>query len=104
MRKKKVYPVLHHEICGDGPDSYRADEMLFYIATSMETALEFIKNSRVVPYSWWEIQVADLDEPEWPEHVGYYGLRGGKLKNPPYKKCVEIYKKRRADPKHHLNT
>ena len=88
----KIYIVLHHEIMGP-PNNYRADEMVFYTCSSMKKALALIKGSGVDRWSWWEIQVQDLDDQEWPEHVGYYGLRGGKLKKPPYEKCVEIFKK-----------
>ncbi|WP_299465088.1 hypothetical protein [uncultured Gimesia sp.] len=59
----------------------------------MKKALELIKKCYVVRWSWWEIQVQEMDSQEWPEHVGYYGRRGGKLAKPPYEKCVEIYKK-----------
>lgn len=88
----KIYIVLHNEIMGSS-DNYRADEMVFYTCSSTEKALGLIKKSRVDRWSWWEIQVHDLDCDEWPEHVGYYGFRGGKLKKPPFEKCVEIFKK-----------
>jgi len=88
----KIFIVLHHEIMG-APDDYRADEMVFYTASSMKKALDLIKKSGVSRWSWWEIQMQDLDKREWPEHVGYYGLRGGRLAKPPYEKCVEVFKK-----------
>lgn len=75
------------------PQDWRADEMVFYTCTSLEKALDLIRKSGVVRWSWWEIQVQDMDSPEWPEHVGYYGRRGGKLARPPYEKCVEIFRK-----------
>ncbi|MBI1248259.1 hypothetical protein GC197_10535 [bacterium] len=87
----KVFIVLHHEIMGT-PDNCRADEMVFYTCTSMKKALELIKNSSVDRWSWWEIRVQETDRLELPEHVGYYGRRGGKLTKPPYEKCVEIFK------------
>ncbi len=90
----KIFIVLHHEIIGT-PDDYRVDEMVFYTASSMKTALALIKKSRVDRWSWWEIQVQDLDRCEWPEHVGYYGLRGGTLTKPPHDKCVAMFKKNR---------
>ena len=74
------------------PEDCRADEMLFYSCTSMKKALELIKKSSVKRWSWWEIQVQDMDTPEWPQHVGYYGRRGGKLAKAPYDKCVEIFR------------
>ena len=88
----KVFIVLHHEIMGLPPHGCRADEMLFYTCTSMKKALELIKKSHVDRWSWWEIQVQDMDNLEWPEHVGYYGRRGGKLAKPPYEKCLELFK------------
>lgn len=90
----KGFIVLHHEIMGT-PDDFRADEMLFFTCTSMKKALELIKTSRVDRWSWWEIQVQNMNSSEWPEHVGYYGRLGGKLAKPPYEKCVEIFKKER---------
>lgn len=88
----KIFIVLHNEIMGT-PQNWRADEMVFYTCTTMKKALDLIKKSAVVRWSWWEIQQQELDSQEWPEHVGYYGRRGGKLAKPPYEKCVEIYKK-----------
>jgi len=88
----KVFIVLHHEIMGT-PEDYRADEMVFYTCTSLEKALELIKTCRVERWSWWEIQIQEMDIHGWPEHVGHYGRRGGKLAKPPHEKCVEIFKK-----------
>ena len=90
----KVFLVLHHEILGT-PQDCRADEMVFYTCSSMKKAIDLIRKSGVVRWSWWEVQVHDLNSSEWPEHVGYYGRRGGKLARPPYSKCVEIYRKER---------
>jgi hypothetical protein len=90
----KIFIVLHHEIMGTA-ENLRADEMAFYTCRSFERALSLIKSSRVDPWSCWEIQTQELDGDEWPEHVGYYGLRGGKLSKPPYEKCVELFKKER---------
>ncbi len=90
----KVFIVVHHEIMGT-PDDCRVDEMMFYTCKSLKKALELIKKSSVDRWSWWEIRVQDMDDLEWPEHVGYYGRRGGKLAKPPYEKCVAIFKKER---------
>ena len=90
----KVFLVLHHEILGT-PQDCRADEMVFYTCSSMKKAIDLIRKSGVVRWSWWEVQVHDLNSSEWPEHVGYYGRRGGKLARPPYNECVEIYRKER---------
>jgi hypothetical protein len=89
----QVFLVLHHEIMGL-PGNYRADEMVFYTARSLKKALELIKKAHVSKWSWWEVQVSDLDNIEWPEHVGYFGRRGGKIAKPPYDKCVAIFEKR----------
>lgn len=90
----RVFIVLHHEIMGT-PDNWRADEMVFYTCTSLKKALELIKTTGVDRWSWWEVQVQVMDRSEWPEHVGYYGRRGGKLTKPPYEKCFEIFKQER---------
>ena len=92
----KIYLVLHHEIMGT-VDNYRVDEMVFYTASSFKKALQLIKKSGVSKWSFWEIQVHDMDRQEWPEHVGYFGLRGGKLAKPPVEKCVAIFKKERPN-------
>jgi hypothetical protein len=84
----RIYIVLHHEIMGTRKN-YRCDEMVFFTCSSMKRAFGLIKSANVCRWSWWEIQVHDC---EWPEHVGYYGLRGGKLAKPPYDKCVEFFK------------
>lgn len=86
----KIFLVLHHEIMGP-PDDYRADEMVFYTASSLKKALAMIKKSHVSKWSWWEIQRHNLDECEWPERVGLYGPRGGKLAKAPFEKCVAIF-------------
>jgi hypothetical protein len=104
--KRKVYIVLHHEIFECKTGGYVADEMVFYVVSSMAGAIRCIKNSHVDPYSWWEIQQAILDDPsqDWPEHVGYYGRKGGRLKNPPYEKCVAIFEECKAKKTHRFRT
>jgi len=87
----KIFIVLHHEIMGT-PEDCRADEMVFYTCDTMRKAFGLIKKSGVVRWSWREIQSQKLNSIDWPEHVGYYGPRGGKLAKPPYDKCVEIFK------------
>jgi hypothetical protein len=87
----KVFIVLHHEIMGTLDDHW-ADEMVFYTTSSIKKALALIRESSVDRWSWWEIQVQDLDGHEWPEHVGYYGRRGGKITKPPYDTCLQLFK------------
>lgn len=93
-RAKKIYLVLHHEIMGI-PGNYRADEMLFYTASSLQHALNLIKKAHVDRWSWWEIQVHQLNSSEWPEHVGFFGLRGGRIARPNFEKYVAIFEKER---------
>jgi hypothetical protein len=96
MAAMNIYLVLHHEIMGT-PGDYRADEMVFFTCDSLENALKLIRRSHVSRCSWWEIQSHELNSIKWPEHVGYYGLRGGKLAKPPYEKCLAIYKEQSLD-------
>jgi hypothetical protein len=98
----KVYIVVHHEIFEDR-EQFRDDEMVFYVVSSLKIALKYIKKSGVNSYSWWEILEHDLDSDDWPNSLGHYGRRGGKLKSPPFTKAVELYKKCKADPRSHLN-
>ena len=87
----KIYIVLHCEIMG--LDNYfRIDEMVFYTADSLEKAVELIKSSRTDPWSWWEIQVQELNGHDWPVRVNLYGPRGGILKKTPYEKCINLFK------------
>lgn len=72
-------------------EDYRADDMVFYTCNSLKKALNLIRRSRVDRWSWWEIQSQELNSHDWPEHLGYYGLRGGKLAKAPYEKCVELF-------------
>ena len=88
----KIFIVLHHEIMNTS-NCHRADEMVFYTASSMEESRGTYQESGSQSVVVVAIQSQDLDSNEWPEHVGYYGLRGGKLAKPPYDKCVEIFKK-----------
>ncbi|QVL32231.1 hypothetical protein KIH39_25920 [Telmatocola sphagniphila] len=90
----QIYIVLHHEVMGTEED-FRFDEMVFFTASTLKKALSMIKKCGVSRYSYWEIQTQKIDDLEWPEHVGYYGLRGGKLTAPPYEKCVAAFKKER---------
>lgn len=89
----KVYILLHHEIMKRN-DDYHADEMVFYILSSLEKAKEYMKTIEVSEYSWWEIQEQLIDEPEynWPEHIGYYNRNGRKIKKSPFEKCLSIHK------------
>ena len=92
----KIFIVLHHEIMGT-PEDCRADEMVFYTCDSLKKAINLIRKSGVDRWSWWEIQSQELNGHDWPEPVGYYGLRGGKLAKPPYDKCVELFKEARSE-------
>lgn len=71
----------------------RVDETVFYTCDSLKKAINLIRKSRVDRWSWWEIQSQEINSHNWPEHEGYYGLRGGKLSKAPYGKCVELFKK-----------
>jgi hypothetical protein len=93
----RIFIVLHHEIMG-APDDCRADEMVFYTCDSLKEAINLIRTSSVERWSWWEIQSQELNSHDWPEHVGYYGLRGGKLTKAPYEKCVALFKRARSKP------
>lgn len=91
----RIFIVLHHEIMGS-PEDYRTDEMVFYTCDSLKKAINLIRKSGVDRWSWWEIQSQELNSHDWLEHVGYYGLRGGKLAKAPYDKCVERFKEARS--------
>lgn len=99
----KVYLVIHHEIMSSDNHEEQVDPMLFHTASSFPNAIAYIKKSRVEPYSWWEIQEQTIDDFDWPVHVGWFGLRGGKLRKMPIVKAIEIYRKCKADPSHPLN-
>ncbi len=102
MKSKPIYIVLHHEVFCRGGEYY-ADEMVFQVASSVKKALTYIRTTSVAPYSWWEIQVTTLDSGDCPEHYGWYGLRGGKLRKRPYKKAVAAYERCKHDPAYHVN-
>jgi hypothetical protein len=87
----KAFLVVHHEIMGTQGDC-RVDEMVFDICSSLNKALDFIRKSDVVRWWWWEVQVQDLDSRNWPEHLGYFGRRGGKFAKPPDDECFKIFK------------
>ncbi len=91
----KVYLVLHHEVINsDQTRIYESDhEMVFYVVSDLKTAIDAIKTAGVCEYSWWEIQEAEIDNIEWPTHVGWYNTKGRKQKNHPMKKMIELYKK-----------
>ena len=91
----KIFIVLHHEIMGT-PENYRVDEMVFYTCDSLKKAINLIRKSGVDRWSWWEIRSQELNSDDWPEHIGYYGMRGGKLAKAPYENCVELFKKARS--------
>ena len=91
----KIFIVVHHEIMGT-PENYRADEMVFYTCDSLKKAINLIRKSVVDRWSWWEIRSQELNSDDWPEHIGYYGLRGGKLAKAPYQKCIELFIKARS--------
>jgi len=86
----KLFHVVHHEFMGATEDP-RADEMLFYTASSLKKALAMIRRAHTCKWSWWEIQTQKLDCLEWPEHLGYYGPRGGKLKEAPREECLATF-------------
>jgi len=67
--------------------------MVFYACDSMKKALGLIKKTWVDRWYYWEIQSQELNSVDWPEHVGYFGPRGGKLAKLMYDRCVELFKK-----------
>ncbi len=91
----KIFIVFHHEIMGT-PEDCSADEMVFYTCDSLKKAINLIRKSGVDRWSWWEIQSQELNRLDWPEHVGYCGIRDGKLAKAPYEKCVELFRKARS--------
>ena len=93
---RKIYIVLHHEIFEDG-EGFRDDEMVFFVVKRLRTALNYIKQCSVSPYSWWEIQEQRLDSQELPESLGHYGRRGGKLKSAPFERAIELFRSSRAE-------
>lgn len=99
----RIFLVVHHEIFQRGPNDYIADDVVLHVASSLKKALTYIKTTWVEPYSWWEIQEQKVDGMEYPEWVGWYGRRGGKLKYQPFDKSVQLFKKCKTDPSHHLN-
>ena len=66
------------------PDNLRMDEMVFYTASSHKKALSLIKKVKTSKWSYWEIQVQEMNTPNWPENVkGYYKRDGKRMKNHP---------------------
>jgi hypothetical protein len=102
-RKRTVFLVLHHEIMLRGQDCYFADEVVFYVASSLERAIQYIKRVSVEEYSWWEIEQLAVDSMDDPIRVGWYGRRGGRLKAAPFDKSLAAFKRCESDPNHHLN-
>jgi hypothetical protein len=100
---RKVYIVVHHEIFQTAPSVFWDDEMVFYVVSSLATAIDHIKKNHVEPHSWWEILEQTIDSHEWPTSLGHYSRRGAKLKSAPHEKAVVAFKKCKADPTHHLN-
>ena len=76
------------------PPNLRMDEMVFYTASSLKKAHSLIKKAKVSKWSFWQIQVQDLNKPEWPEKVAYYGRTGKKIKRPNYDKYEKRFLKK----------
>ena len=83
-----VYLVLHYEIIGE---PHYVDEMIFYVCSSLEKAVEFIKTSKVSEWSWWEIQEQEVDLQEWPNRIGLYNRLGDKIEAAPIMECTKIF-------------
>jgi hypothetical protein len=85
----KIYLVIQNQRTAPREEWYRVGETVFYTTRTLAKAFELIKKSRVAKWCWWEIKSHDLDSDEWPEQIGYFGPRGGKLtRKAIIKKCV----------------
>jgi hypothetical protein len=93
MPRMNIYLVIHHEIGEPMGEAHCVHAMVFNTTRTLAKALKIIKTGYVARYSWWEIQSQELDSDERPEHIGFFGPRGGKLAKAPYEKCIALYEK-----------
>lgn len=96
-RKRTVWVVMHYEIMGL-PDSPAVDSVQFHIPSSLEKAEEYVRRSRVAPYSWWQVHPHEVDTADHREgeEVHYYSHRGTRLKAAPTRRSIAAYREHAA--------
>ncbi len=65
---------------------------------SLKKGISLIRKSWLIGGPGGRFNRKNVNRRDWPVHVGYYGLRGGKLAKVPYEKCVELFRKARSKP------
>lgn len=91
---KKVWLVMHCEIWSAEP--YFVDELVDYVASSLELAEKYIENVHIFNDSWWQIAECPVNEDLFEEGViltRYYGNKGKKLKYKPDKRALKAFLK-----------
>jgi hypothetical protein len=90
----KVYLVLHHEAIQLN-NEYIIDDIVMFAASTESKALHFLKTAGVDEHSFWEIVEWEVDERiDEGRHIGWYGRRGGKLKEKPSQKAIDVLKRK----------
>lgn len=100
MKKSKrsiVWVIMHYEIMFDD----HIDCLQFHVSSTRKKAEEYIRESGVTPYSWWQIHPHRIDhdsrvDGEEGVEVFYYSHTGRPLKKVPQKKALVAYQRAKA--------
>lgn len=99
MKKDKlvVWVIMHYEFMGL-PTSPHVDSVQFHVSSSLKKAEKYIRSTRVVAHSWWQVHPHVLDAAgdalnTEGDEVYYYSHRGASLKFAPMRRAGNAFQK-----------
>jgi len=100
MSKEKpitVWVIMHYEIMFDD----HIDGLQFHVSSTRMKAEQYINNSGIAPYSWWQLHPHRIDhdpksDGEEGIEVYYYSHTGRPLKSAPQKQALAAYQRAKA--------
>jgi len=81
---------MHYEFMFEGT----LDCLQFHVSSSLKKAEKDIRESGVMPYSWWQVHPYVIDGiGEEGLEVHYYNYRGTKLRQAPHQQAKNAYER-----------
>ena len=99
----EVFIVQHveiYEVTINGQTGYVHDGVPAYIASTLKSALKYIKDVQVSSFSWYVVTEFMVDgEPLEEGPILYYTRKGKQIEMQPIRDCIKAYKKAKKKDK-----
>lgn len=86
-RKITVWLIMHYEFMFEG----KLDCLQFHVSSTLKKAEAYVKKSRVMPYSWWQVHRYVVDDYADSDEVYYYSYLGRRLKKAPHDQALRAF-------------